>query len=293
MTEDIRLHYRKIQNVLIFVLLLNWAVAAAKIFYGLLTQCSSMTADGFHSFSDGISNVIGLIGLYFCSKPPDRDHPYGHRKYETLFALGIAAFLFIVCFELIKQGVKRFYQPVVPEINIASFVVMFVTIAVNTTVMLYEKKKGKELRSDILTVDAMHTGSDLFTSLSVLVAIISVKFGFNIVDPIATLLIAGFIGYAAYKIIRQESGILCDEVAISNVKKIEKIVFGIKGVKGCHKIRSRGRPDDIHIDLHVQLNSNTSLDKAHEVSYDIEGAIRKAIPEVTDVVVHLEPLEDN
>ena len=116
-------HYQKIRWILIWVLLLNWAVAFLKIFYGMFTRCSSMTADGFHSLSDGASNVIGLIGIAFACQPIDKDHPYGHKKYETLFSLAIAAMLFIVCFNLVRQGIKRLYQPVTPEINAFSFIV--------------------------------------------------------------------------------------------------------------------------------------------------------------------------
>ncbi|MCX5680815.1 MAG: cation diffusion facilitator family transporter, partial [Candidatus Omnitrophica bacterium] len=100
-------HYRQIRRVLVFVLCLNWAVAAAKLIYGLVTHCTSMTADGFHSLADGTSNVIGLVGIMFCAQPIDKDHPYGHRKYETLFALGIAALLGIVAFGLAKEGIRR------------------------------------------------------------------------------------------------------------------------------------------------------------------------------------------
>jgi cation diffusion facilitator family transporter len=288
MQMDIKTHYNKIRNVLWIVLILNWAVAAAKIIYGFITKCASMTADGFHSLADGTSNIIGLIGITFCAQPVDRDHPYGHKKYETLFSMGIAFLLFVVAFNLAKEGVKRIIHPVAPEITIESFIVMILTMAVNIYVMVYEYRIGKKLGSDILVVDSMHTRADIFTSFSVIIALIAVKAGFPIIDPIATLMIAGFIVYAAFEIIRQESGILCD-AAITDPKKIEAIVMKVNGVRSCHKIRTRGRPDDIYIDLHVQLDPDTHLDKAHGTSYEIEEAIKKAIPEVADVLVHLEP----
>jgi len=95
--------------------------------------------------------------------------------------------------------------------------------------------------------------------------------------------------HAGYVIIRDSSRVLCDTAAILDVKKIVDIVLGIRGVKTCHKIRSRGRPDDIHVDLHVQVNPNMHMDDAHKVSYAIEEAIKKEIPQITDVVVHMEP----
>jgi len=284
-------HYKKIQHVLILVLALNWAVAAAKIIYGLFTHCASMTADGFHSLADGASNIIGLVGIIFCAQPVDEDHPYGHKKYETLFALGIAALLGITAFSLAKEGIGRLFTATTPEVDTISFVIMLCTIFVNIGVIKYESSKGKALRSDILVADSMHTRADLLTSASVIVSLIAIKSGYPVVDPIATLLIAGFIGYSGFEIIKAESGILCDAIAIQDRKQIEDIVLNVKGVRGCHKIRSRGRPDDIHLDLHIQLDPATRMDKAHDISYEIEDAIREKIPSVSDVLVHLEPLE--
>jgi len=291
MNPTIQEHYRRIRRILILVLVLNWAVALAKILYGLFSHCQSMTADGFHSLSDGASNIVGLIGIHFACQPTDKDHPYGHKKYETLFSLGIAVFLFLVCFNLFKEGLKRIYNPVIPEADVRSFVVMLITMGVNFWVMNYEHKKGLLLKSDILISDSMHTKADIFTSLSVIIALISIKLGYAILDPIVTIIISLFIAHAGYEIAKQSSAVLCDTAAILDIKKIKDIVLGIKGVKTCHKIRTRGRPDDIHVDLHVQVDADMHIDDAHKISYMIEGAIKKDIPEVTDVVVHMEPKE--
>lgn len=284
-------HYLKIRNVLILVLLLNWAVAAAKIIYGLLTRCASMTADGFHSLADGASNIIGLVGITFCAQPIDEDHPYGHKKYETLFALGIAALLAWTAFSLAKEGVARLFSPSTPTVDAVSFGVMLMTITINIFVIKYESSQGKKLKSDILIADSLHTRADLLTSASVIVSLTAIKFGYPMIDPIVTLFIAGFIGYSGFEIVKAESGILCDAIALQDRKQIEDIVLSVEGVKGCHKIRSRGRPDDIHLDLHIQLDPATRMDKAHEISYKIEDAIQKELPSVSDVLVHLEPLE--
>jgi len=129
----------------------------------------------------------------------------------------------------------------------------------------------------------------ILTSLSVIVAFIAIKMGFPIVDTVVTLMIALFIAYAAFGIVQESSKVLCDSVVIHNVKQIEEIVLKINGVKACHKIRSRGRADDIHLDLHVQMKPSHQLSETHQVSHDIEEAIKKEIPEVTDVMIHMEP----
>ena len=292
MDTSIQRHYKEIRRILILILLLNWAVAFAKIFYGLLTRCASMTADGFHSLSDGASNIIGIIGIHFACQPKDQDHPYGHKKYETLFSLVIAALLFIVAFNLAKEGISRLYNPTKPpRIDLISFIVMTCTMMVNLWVMHYERKKGELLRSDILISDSMHTKADIFTSISVIIALVVVKLGYPLLDPITAIIISLFIAHAGYDIVKQSSAVLCDTAVILDDKKITDIVLGVKGVKACHKIRSRGRPDDINIDLHVQVDSNMHIENAHKVSYAIEEAIKSGIPEVSDVVVHMEPKE--
>ena len=281
--------YRTIRIVLIVVLVLNWLVAIAKIICGLIIRSSSMTADGFHSLSDGASNIIGLIGIHFASQPKDNDHPYGHRKYETFFALGIAFLLFLVAIGIVHESIGRFSNPVTPKINAISFIIMLITMGVNFIVMHYENKKGKELKSDILVSDSLHTRADIFTSFSVLFALFAIKLGYPILDPIISVMIAIFIAYAGFKIMKESSAILCDTAAILNVKQIVDIVLSVEGTKNCHKVRTRGRPDDIYVDLHVEIDGNTRMEAAHKISYAIEDAIKKCIPEVSDVVGHMEP----
>ena len=284
-------HYNKIKSVLIFILVLNWAAALVKIAYGLLTRSSSMTADGLHSLADGLSNVIGIVGIGLASQPKDTAHPYGHKKYETLFSLAIGAFLFFICFNLFKEGVSRIFHPVLPRVDWASFVVLAATLCVNFLVMNYEYRKGRLLKSDILVSDSMHTRADILTSFSVIAALIAVRLGYPIVDPIVTILISALIAHAGFEIVRDSSRVLTDTVAVANTSKIEKVVLGVKGVKTCHKIRTRGREDDIYIDLHVQVSPHMHVDNAHVVCFEIEEALKKSIAGVTDIVVHIEPIK--
>ncbi|MBU1998749.1 MAG: cation diffusion facilitator family transporter [Candidatus Omnitrophota bacterium] len=285
------IRYKTIRNVLIVILALNWIVALAKIIYGIISRSSSITADGFHSLSDGASNIIGIIGVSIASQPKDFDHPYGHKKYETFFSLGIAALLILVSFNLLREGIERIAKPIVPDIDIVSFLIMVITIMVNFLVMTYENRKGKALKSDILISDSMHTRADIFTSFSVIVALIAVKMGYPIMDPVATIVISLFIAKSSFNIIKESGRVLCDTAAIVDTKKITDIVLNTQGVKTCHNIRTRGREDDIYIDLHIQVHSRMHIDQAHKISCKIEEEIKKNVHGVTDVVVHVEPLE--
>lgn len=282
--------YLQIRNILIWILVLNWAVALAKIVYGYMTQSLAMSADGFHSLSDGASNIIGLIGIAVSSRPRDTGHPYGHRKYETLASMAIAMALFYIAFKLITASVhKLVHQELInPEATLMSFIVMVVTLAVNIGVMKYEYRKGKELNSDFLVADALHTGSDIFASISVIVSLVSIKLGFPILDVVVGFIIALLICYIGADILKHSSRVLTDYAAIE-VQHICDALSDMHDIVGCHRIRTRGRSDDIHVDLHVTVDKNMSVGKAHELSTAIEKRLREKFPGVTDVIVHIEP----
>ncbi len=282
--------YVQIRNILLWVLVLNWGVALAKIVYGKATHSLSMFADGFHSLSDGSSNIIGLIGIAAAARPRDTGHPYGHRKYETLASMAIAIALFYIAFKLITVSMHRLVhqEPVSPEANLVSFIVMGITLAVNIGVMRYELKRGKELHSDFLIADAMHTGSDIFSSISVIISLVCIRLGFPIVDTVAGFVIALLICYIGADILKHSSRVLTD-YAVIEVQHICDALSDMKEIVGCHRIRTRGRSDDIHVDLHVTVDKDMSVGKAHELSTAIEKRIRERFPGVTDVIVHIEP----
>jgi len=280
--------FAQIRRILLYILALNWLVSFMKVAYGIITNCASMRADGLHSFSDGTSNIIGLVGIWVASQPIDKGHPYGHKKYETFAAVGIAILLVLICSDVLRSAISRFFNPVTPEVTALSFYIILFTLVINIAVMWYENKKAKELKSDILHSDAMHTASDILISISVIATLVSIKMGFPMLDTIVALGIAILIGYAAFKIFKDASHILCDRAAVfSGV--IKDIVMGVKGVKECHRIRTRGREDDIHVDLHVLVDPDMHVDTAHKIAELIEKEIKQKIRGTTDVVVHIEP----
>ena len=280
--------YRQIFNVLFWTLILNWAVALSKIIYGWMSQSGSMFADGIHSLSDGASNIIGLIGISMAAKPPDDDHPYGHKKYETFAALAISTFLLVLCVILVKEAIGRFHHPVLPQVTWISFAVMIGTMGVNAWVTWYERKKGKELTSDILLSDSLHTQTDLWTSFTVIIALIGASLGFSVLDPIATLLIAGFIGWAGIQIVKSSSDVLCDHVVL-DVSEIQKIALSVGKIRSCHEIRTRGLPDHIFVDLSVHVRATMSLTEAHDVAHQVEDSLKQQFEGVAEVIVHIEP----
>ncbi len=280
--------FSQIRRVLIFTLVLNWLVAFSKIAYGSITRCASMTADGFHSFGDGASNIIGIVGIWAAARPRDQEHPYGHKKFETMATLGIAAILFVVAFNIIKEAFLRIAHPVVPNVTALSFLLMVITVGVNIFVMNYERNKGDRLSSDILICDSFHTRSDVLVSLVVIGTLISIKIGFSFLDIIVATSIALLIGKTGLDILRASSNVLCDANVIAD-SMISEIVKGIAGVSSVHKIRSRGRRDDVHVDLHVIIDANLHVNEAHKINHRIASILKERIKGITDVSIHMEP----
>lgn len=275
-------------RVLLQVLALNLAVAFAKIALGLATGAISVLSDGFHSLTDGGSNVVALVGTRIARRPPDRDHPYGHRKFETIAAIAILLFLLLVLVQVLWGAYDRLLAPVPLTVTGLTFAVMLATLMVNVGVVVYERRAGRRLSSEILIADAHHTQSDLFTSVTVLVALAGVRFGFPLLDPLAAVVIAGFIGWACWKIFLDATRILADEIVL-DARDIQAVVAEVPEVLGCHQIRSRGAADHVFLDLHIWMDADMRLDQAHRLSHVVKDRIMARYPQVKDAVIHIEP----
>lgn len=284
---------KKVRKVLLVIFAANITVAVLKIGIGRFIKSASLTADGFHSLSDGTSNIIGLIGIWYASKPADEEHPYGHRKFETLASLFIGGMLAVVGINVVINAFRRFFNPVVPSITLESLIALLFTLIINIFVSIYEYRKGKELGSEILISDYRHTKSDIFISIGVLITLICVKLGLpSTIDSIASIVVAIFIFHAAYEIFQETSGILVDKVVVDS-EKIKEIVGEFPEVKDVHHIRSRGSHNDLYIDLHLMIEPAISVQESHLLMHRIEDRIKEYFSENTEVFIHLEPYYTN
>lgn len=283
-------NFAAIQRVLVITLLLNLLATIAKLVVGYLTGSLSLVADGFDSVFDSASNVIGLVGIYIASRPADKEHPYGHRKFETMTAISISILLFLTFVQLVESAWARLRAPgtIVPVVNVWSFAALLVSIAVHSAVVSYEYRKGKELKSEVLVADALHTRADIYVSISVIAGLITVKLGFPIVDPILALIIAVLIAKIGIDIIRSGSRVLLDRVAVDS-DEIERIARSVPGVTTVHRVRSRGLEDDVHIDLHVRVAPTMPTDQAHSIAHEVQRRLLAEVPGAQDVIVHIEP----
>ncbi len=280
--------YQAVSAVLIWVFFLNLAVAVAKLALGYVTGAVSIVSDGFHSLTDCFSNIGALVGVRVARKPPDHDHPYGHRKYETIAAAAIAGFLMVVMIEIVEAAWGRFNTRATLTVSPLAFAVMIATIAVNMAVTWYERRAGLRLHSDVLLADAMHTQSDVWTSLTVVVALGGAALGYSILDPIAALIVVVFIGRAAWKIFKSTSEVLSDHIVIPE-DVVRGVVMSVPDVMGCHEIRTRGSRDFVFLDLHIWMAAHTQLDAAHAISHIVKDRLMTKFPQIGDAVIHLEP----
>jgi len=280
--------YDEVTRVLNRVLVLNLLVAAAKIALGYYTGAVSIISDGFHSLTDSASNVVALIGVSVARRPPDANHPYGHRKYETMASLGILVFLVVVLVEVLSAAADRLVNGGTPRVFPEGIGLMAVTLIVNVFVVSYELRAGTRLKSEVLRADAKHTRSDVLTTGAVLGALLGVWWGYPLLDPMAALLVAGFIGHACWSIAQEASRILSDEIVIAE-DDVRAVVQSVAGVIGCEKIRTRGSADYAFLDLHLWLDGDMPLSAAHSTSHVVKDRLMTKFPQLADVVIHVEP----
>jgi len=281
---------RSVNRVLWVVLFLNLFVAVLKLVFGYLAGAVSMLADGLHSVLDASSNVVGLVGFHLARRAPDEDHPYGHRKFEALAALGISLFLFLSCYKVLSEVISRFGGSHHVEPNLATFGAMIIGLVVNFFTTRYERREGERLRSMILLADARHTQSDVFVSLGVLVSLVGSVLGFPILDLVTAVGISIFIAWSGYMIVSSAFSVLADAQVV-DPEAVARLATDVDGVAHAHRVRSRGLPDDIHVDLHLHVPPEMSVSEAHGLAHEASRRIREGIVGVTDVVVHVEPDE--
>lgn len=282
----------EVRRILWAILGLNLAVAIAKMLYGAVTRSLAMTADGFHSLFDGTSNVIGLIGIVIASRPADREHPYGHAKYETYASAGIGLLLAVAAWRVGVESVRRLIAgTAAPDVNAGSFAVMLATLAVNIGVSAWERHAGRRLKSDVLLADASHTGSDILVSLGVIGGLLAVRAGYPVADPVLGLVVCGFIARAALRIFKSVDETLSDRARL-DPREVEAVALSVTGVLGCHDVRTRGTASHVAVDLHVQVDPHASVTDGHAIAEAVERAVCERFSEVSDVIAHVEPLDE-
>lgn len=281
-----------VKRVLLGVLLLNLVVALAKFIYGTISHSAAMQADGIHSIFDSAGNVVGLIGISLAMRPADKEHPYGHFKLETFASLMIGLMLIFAAYQVGSSAVVSLIEGSYhTEVTPLSFIVMAGTLVVNLFVTTYERRMGKKLKSDILKADAAHTLSDCLVSIGVIIGLVLVAFGIEMADDIMALIVMVAILFTAFDIFKSSFATFTDEARIP-VQDIRELVEAVPGVQEAHQIRTRGLQGEIYLDMHILVDPNMTVHASHEVVSQIEENISKAYPEVQDMLIYVEPNDE-
>ncbi|BAY89069.1 MULTISPECIES: cation diffusion facilitator family transporter [unclassified Tolypothrix] len=285
MTYDNRAVVRK---VLIITLLLNLFVMALKAVVGYSTGSLSLLADALHSVTDSANNVLGLVTSKFSSPKPDREHPYGHQKFEAVGALGISAFLGIACFEILQGAVERILkggQPV--TISAAELWLLLIVLGVNIFVTFYERNEGKRVGSPILIADATHTMSDVWVTITVIGGLIGVWLGYQWLDVVLAFPVALLVFWSGWSVLKDNLPSLVDEMAIAP-EAIHAIALSVPGVINCHDIASRGvLGRQVFMEMHLIVDA-TDVETAHRITEEVERLLEERFRPVR-ILIHVEP----
>lgn len=270
--------------------LLHVVATAVKLGVGFWTGSLSLIADGFDTLFDGVSNLVGLFAVRLSSRPPDREHPYGHRKYETIAALFLAGIFFITAWELGRDAVDRLFDPPEVVVNRWSIIALVVGASIQGFIGLWQMRKARQYDSEFLRADARHSLATIGVSATVLIGLLFVRTGMLWVDPAVALLVALIIAKIGIDTVRENLPALLDEAPLA-AENIGAVVADVEGVESYHRIRSRGAGDHVAIDLHVRVAPHLSVQDANGIADEVRRRLL-ALPGVHDVTVHAEAERD-
>jgi cation diffusion facilitator family transporter len=261
----------------------------------ILTGSIAIRADAIHSVIDLFGVVIGYTGIRIASKPPDESHPFGHGKAENIAGVVIAAMIFIAAIIIAYQAIVRLIAGGVVEMVPLGIYVTAAAIAINLLVSWYSLRVARATESIALEATARDLLADVWSSAAVLVGLILVQFtGIAILDPIVALLVAVLIGRTALLTMKKSFGGLMD-IRLPQTEE-DEIVAIIKKhgdlIAGFHKIRTRKAGSQRHIDFHLVVSRDISVEKAHRLCDQLEQEIEERLSD-TSVTIHVEPCDGN
>ena len=279
-----------VRATLLAILLANALVVAVKLAIGFRTGTLTVLGAALESGLDMLNNVMGVLLINLAARAPDKDHPYGHDKFETLGAIGIVGFLSISCFELLREGVHTLLIGGAPHAASALEIgVLAATLLVNLFVVWYERRRGRELQSAFLLADAAHTVSDVYVTGLALASLLLARLGYPALDAVLAIVVALIIAWTGYGILRETVPILVDQRG-ADPEKLRASIAAIDGVLDVRAIRSRlTASGTLFAEVTIGVNEEMSVVDAHRLADAVEGCIASMYG-VAEVTVHVEPV---
>lgn len=282
------------QRVIWYGIAINVVLAIAKALSGIYGHSEALIADAIESTSDVFASGMVLFGLAYAARPADENHPYGHGRAEPLFTFGVVGFLLVSASVLAYRSVYNIFNPnELPEAH--TLWMLGITIVVKEVYFRITKKVAKDANSALVEGDAWHHRSDALTSATAFIGItVTLIFGkkFGAADDIAALVTCVVIIYNAYKLLRPALGEIMDEQVhtelIKDIRDVAKTIPGVLGTEKCY-VRKSGFAH--YVDLHINVDGECSVKKGHDIAHEVQDAIIKKLPQIAQVLIHVEPWE--
>ncbi|MCH9643714.1 MAG: cation diffusion facilitator family transporter [Gammaproteobacteria bacterium] len=286
--------YKTTRNVSIVNALTNTLLAIFKVVIGSIGNSHALVADGIHSFSDVISDALVLVAAKIGGRHPDKRHPYGHQRIETIGAIIIAIILLFVgagiIFDTIQHIISHETKPLK---GIMVLIVAIVSIFTNEWLYHYTKKAGKKVNSNLLLTNAWHNRSDALVSVIVLISVIGTLLGIHYLDAAGALIIAILILKIAIKMVWTSLSELIDAgVDDDTLKKIRHVISGVAGVVSIHQLRTRLHGGNIFVDVHIMVEPKISVSEGHYISDQVLAHLMNDMQNISDITVHIDPEDD-
>ena len=288
------LRYKEVRRVTLIGSAVDLALGVAKIVGGYVATSQALIADGVHSLSDLATDVIVLYAAKHSHREADAEHPYGHGRIETLatVVLGIALVLVAIGIgiDAIDRlfNVERLLQPTVLALYIA-----LVSVVAKEFIYHISMRIARKYRSEMLKANAWHSRSDAISSIIVVIGVLGSMAGLQYLDAIAAVGVAMMIAKIGWDLTFQSLRELIDTgLEPERVALIRKTIMDVNGVQALHILRTRRMGGDALVDVHIQVSSNLSVSEGHHISEQVRDQVMKGIDEVVDVMVHIDPEDD-
>jgi cation diffusion facilitator family transporter len=274
--------------------IINVFLSIVKIAFGLIWQSAALIADGVHSLSDLASDILVILAIRFGAREADHDHPYGHRRYETMATVALGLSLAAISAGIAWDALERVLNPeklLIPHletIGIAAFSVLS-----KEWMYHYTKRAARKTRSKLLLANAWHHRSDAISSVVVIIGVSGVILGYPFADAVAAMIVALMIAKIGINLITQSIKELVDTSLPENyVNEIRRVIKLTPGVRGIHLLRTRQMGEDAYIDTHIVVDSRISVSEGHIIGDAVRRNLIDAFDDVIDVLVHVDPEDD-
>ena len=281
---------KKIKSITYTGMAVNCALAIIKIIIGKLSGSLSLVADGIHSFSDLLTDIMVIFGVMIGSKKADYDHPYGHGRAETFASGFIALILTIVGGAMIYAATVSIAKDKITEPHITVLIAALISIVAKEWLYKATKKIAILSHSSSLYANAWHHRSDSLSSVAVLVGFIALEFGFGHGDQVAAIAVGLMIIFVAVHIISDTFRELTEGAADSEtIKQIEQTLRKHSDIRQWHKLRTRTVGREIFVDVHILVDPELNVSDAHEITEALEKTLKEQIKRPINIIIHIEP----